>query len=35
MELVEANVETLIDARYDEDMENMEKESAAEKEKKE
>lgn len=34
MELVEANVETLIDARYDEDMENMEKESAAEKEKK-
>lgn len=35
MELVEANIETLIDARYDEDMENMEKESAAEKEKKE
>jgi hypothetical protein len=35
MELVEANVETLIDARYDEDMENMEKDSEAEKEKKE
>ena len=34
MELVEANVETLIDARYDEDMENMEKDSEAEKEKK-